>query len=108
MSGSVKLINSRVIKYTMNGGTAISIEWAERTTAWFRTHCAPTLQAEFAAVVETNMGQLPPGTTKAVMKQQRVRTSKRFRREKALHRILSRQRRQHAHSTAYNPEGPED
>ena len=68
MSASAQLVSSQIIRSIMNGGTTVSIEWAKQTTAWSRTYCAPTLQTEFATIVEANKSQLPAGTTKVAMK----------------------------------------
>ena len=54
MSTSAKLVTSQFIKSIPNGGKTISIEWAKQTTAWNRLLCAPELQNEFAAVVESS------------------------------------------------------
>ncbi len=68
MSASAQLLTSQAIRSFKNGATTVSIEWAKQTTAWNRTYCAPTLQNEFATVVEANKGQLPAGTTTVAMK----------------------------------------
>lgn len=38
--------------------TTVSIKWAKQTNACNCVHCAPALQAEFAAVVEENCGRM--------------------------------------------------
>lgn len=63
-------MSSQVIKSMQKNGKAISIEYVDRTTAWFRPEDYPSTSAKaaFAQLVEEHIGAYKPETTRVALK----------------------------------------
>lgn len=63
-------MSSQVIKSMQKNGKAISIEYVDRTTAWFRPEDYPSTSAKaaFAQLAEEHIGAYKPETTRVALK----------------------------------------